>query len=36
LNAAQELFRNAAREAAEAGLRPAEILELAQKAIKGK
>jgi len=36
LNAAQELFRNAAREAAEAGLRPEEILELAQKAIKGK
>jgi GntR family transcriptional regulator len=36
LNAAQELFRNAAREAAEAGLKPAEILELAQKAIKGK
>jgi len=30
LNAAQELFRNAAREAAEAGLKPAEILELAK------
>ena len=36
LNAAQELFREAAQEAAEAGLKPAEILELAQKIIKGK
>jgi len=36
LNAARELFRDAAREAAEAGLSPAEILELAHKAIKGK
>jgi GntR family transcriptional regulator len=36
LNTAQELFREAAREAAEAGLKPAEILELAHKVIKGK
>jgi len=36
LNTAQELFREAAREAAEAGLKPSEILELAQKIIKGK
>ena len=36
LNVAQELFHEAAREAAEAGLKPAEILELAQKIIKGK
>jgi GntR family transcriptional regulator len=36
LNTAQELFHQAAREAAEAGLKPAEILELAHKAIKGK
>jgi GntR family transcriptional regulator len=36
LNAARELFRDAAREAAEAGLSPSEILELAHKAIKGK
>jgi len=36
LNTAQELFHQAAREAAEAGLKPVEILELAQKAIKGK
>ena len=36
LNVAQELFREAAREAAEAGLKPPEILELAHKAIKGK
>jgi GntR family transcriptional regulator len=36
LNTAQELFQEAAREAAEAGLKPAEILELAHKAIKGK
>ena len=36
LNVAQELFREAAREASEAGLKPAEILELAQKIIKGK
>src|SRR5258706_16299522 len=36
LNIAQELFREAAREAAEAGLKPAEILELAHKAIKEK
>ena len=35
-NTAQELFHEAAREAAEAGLKPAEILELAHKAIKGK
>jgi GntR family transcriptional regulator len=36
LNTAQELFREAAREAAEAGLKPTEILELAHKIIKGK
>ena len=36
LNTAQELFRAAAREAAEVGLKPAEILELAHKIIKGK
>jgi GntR family transcriptional regulator len=36
LNTAQELFRDAAREAAEAGLKPSEILELALKVIKGK
>ncbi|MEI9960846.1 MAG: GntR family transcriptional regulator [Limisphaerales bacterium] len=36
LNAAQELFRQATREATEAGLKPAEILELAQKVIKEK
>jgi GntR family transcriptional regulator len=36
LNVAQELFHEAAREAAEAGLKPAKILELAQKIIKGK
>ncbi|HEY3932416.1 MAG TPA: GntR family transcriptional regulator [Verrucomicrobiae bacterium] len=36
LNTAQELFREAAREAAEAGLKPTEILELAKKIIKGK
>jgi GntR family transcriptional regulator len=36
LNTAQELFRAAAREAAEAGLKPAEILELAHQIIKGK
>ena len=36
LNTAQELFREATREAAEAGLKPAEILELAHQAIKGK
>ena len=36
LHAAQELFRQAAREAAEAGLKPSEIIELAQKAIKEK
>ena len=36
LNSAQELFRTAAREAAAAGLEPNEILELAQKIIKGK
>ncbi len=36
LNVAQELFHEAAREAAEAGLKPSEILELAQKIIKGK
>jgi GntR family transcriptional regulator len=36
LNTAQEWFRAAAREAAEAGLKPPEILELAQKIIKGK
>jgi GntR family transcriptional regulator len=36
LNVAQELFHQAAREAAEAGLKPSEILELAQRIIKGK
>jgi GntR family transcriptional regulator len=36
LNVAQELFREAAREATEAGLKPAEILELAQKIVKEK
>jgi GntR family transcriptional regulator len=36
LISAQELFRAAAREAAEAGLKPTEILELAHKIIKGK
>ena len=36
LNVAQELFREAAREAAEAGLKPAEILELVHKIIKEK
>jgi len=36
LTVAQELFREAAREAAEAGLKNTEILELAQKIIKGK
>jgi len=36
LTAAQELFREAAREATEAGLKNFEILELAQKIIKGK
>jgi GntR family transcriptional regulator len=36
LTVAQELFREAAREAAEAGLKNSEILELAQKIIKGK
>jgi GntR family transcriptional regulator len=36
LNTAQELFREATREATEAGLKPAEILELAHKVIKGK
>ena len=36
LNVAQELFREAAQEAAEAGLKPSEILDLAQKIIKGK
>jgi GntR family transcriptional regulator len=36
LNTAQELFRDAAREAAEAGLKPSEILELALKVIKRK
>lgn len=35
LSAAQDLFREAAREAAEAGLKPAEILQLAHKAIQG-
>lgn len=34
LNAAQNLFREAAREAAEAGLKPAEILKLAHTLIK--
>ena len=36
LNTAQELFREATREAAEAGLKPADILELAHKVIKEK
>lgn len=36
LNAAQEFFRLAAREAAEAGLKNSEILELAEKIIKSK
>ena len=36
LSVAEELFREAAREAAEAGLKPAEILELATNIIKGK
>ncbi|HEY5041006.1 MAG TPA: GntR family transcriptional regulator [Verrucomicrobiae bacterium] len=36
LKVAQELFHEAASEAAEAGLKPPEILELAQKIIKGK
>jgi GntR family transcriptional regulator len=36
LNVAQELFREAAQEAAEAGLKQSEILELAQQIIKGK
>ena len=36
LSAARQLFRDAAREAAEAGLSPAEILELAQNVIQGK
>jgi GntR family transcriptional regulator len=36
LNAAQELFSQAAREAAEAGLQPSEILELVKKIIGGK
>lgn len=35
LNTARELIRQAAREAAEAGLQPAEILELARREIKG-
>jgi GntR family transcriptional regulator len=34
LNAAQGLFREGVREAAEAGLKPAEILDLAHKAVK--
>ncbi|MEY4917112.1 MAG: hypothetical protein RL616_1025, partial [Verrucomicrobiota bacterium] len=36
LNVAQELFREAAQEAAEAGLKPSEILELAQRILKEK
>ena len=36
LNAAQELFREAAREATEAGLKAPEILELAERIIKEK
>ena len=36
LNSAQEFFRQAVREAAEAGLKPSEILELAEKAVKEK
>ena len=35
LNTARELFRQAAREAAEAGLKPADIRELAHQAIQG-
>src|ERR1700722_12064259 len=35
LNAARELFREAAREASEAGLKPSEIIELAHRIIKG-
>jgi GntR family transcriptional regulator len=35
LNTARELFREAAREASEAGLKSSEILELAHKIIKG-
>jgi GntR family transcriptional regulator len=35
LNAARELFREAAREASEAGLKPSEIIELAYRIIKG-
>jgi GntR family transcriptional regulator len=36
LNAAEQFFREAAREAAEAGLKPSEILELAAQIIKEK
>jgi GntR family transcriptional regulator len=36
LNTAQDLFREAAREAAEAGLKQSEILELAQKIVREK
>jgi GntR family transcriptional regulator len=36
LNTARELFREAAREAAEAGLKPPEILDLAHNIIRGK
>jgi GntR family transcriptional regulator len=36
LNAAQELFRTAVREATEAGLKPSDIFELANKIIKEK
>jgi GntR family transcriptional regulator len=36
LNAAREFFHKGAREAAEAGLKPSEILELANKTIGGK
>ena len=36
LQAAQDLFRDAVREAAEAGLKPAEILQLAHKVIQRK
>jgi len=36
LSVARELFLKGAREAAQAGLKPAEILELAQKTIRGK
>lgn len=35
LKAARELFREAAREASEAGLKPSEIIELAHRIIKG-